>query len=312
MADDQETRVASVIDARLQGLQQRLAPSLLAPLADLFDRHHFGQGDLFHPLGQPVAALPIWTADLAARASGHPVPPDLVDDLIEATVVGYLYVRTQDDFFDGRLGQPEETMLLADALLFRHVGLLGRVGASPRFWAFHEQTAMAYAEAMLYEHEVLDPRRPYGPSEFDRVLARSAPLALGAAALLDLFDCWQSLPQLQEVVHHIVRSGQLVDDLRDALADFDNGHMTWVVRRLGGLNGRQELMEGLGLGGGFGQIIDEAQDEVDRALGLSAAMGLGSARPWLESRKQAIAALHENFLRHLLTPSASASPPSPR
>lgn len=244
-------------------------------------------------MNQPVALLPQWVADSSVLGDG--TGDDTIVDLTLATVVGYLYVRVQDDLIDEDVGDPASAMLLGDALLVHHVRLLAKhAGSSPRFWEFFESTAWAYADAMLLERELHHPGATYGDGEFDAVLRRSEPVIIPAAVILDRDDRWEHLPRLREFVHLVTRAGQLVDDLRDAGHDRDAGNYTWVVRQLGGVNSKGELLTTIVLGG-FDDIVGRADRDLVRAIAIAGELDLANAAVWLEQRRAAIREMRSRF-----------------
>jgi hypothetical protein len=293
--------VQSEVRDRLLSLRQRLAPDLWAAFDALLARRGFLSSDpepFFHPLGHPIVSFPVWVA--TAVAPDGTAGRDQVVDLIEATVDGYLYVRVHDDRLDEDIGDPDDSLFLADAFLVRHQALLARhVGSSPRFWELFEQVAMQYSAAMLLERSLLRPNATYGAREFDVVLGRSRPLVLPGAAVLDIADRWDLIEPLQGFVHHAVRCSQLVDDLLDCELDRAAGRFTWVVRRLGGEDGPQAMALNL-LSGGVDGIVADALADVDAADRLAAAVGMIDARAWLADRRDQIVALHEKILTRFL------------
>jgi hypothetical protein len=294
-------RVHAELIARLDGLGRRLAPELLPAYEALLDRRGFREADaaaLLHPLGQPIVAFPLWVAD--AVAGPRPLPPDVVLDVVEATVMGYLYVRVHDDRLDDGIGDPDEALFLASALLVRHQALLARhVGASARFWTMFEQVANDYATAMLLEHRLWSTGAVYGEAEFDQVLRRSQPLVLPGAALLSMADRWELLDDLQRFVRHVVRAGQLVDDLLDCEVDRAAGRFTWVVRRLRGEAGAEALARAL-LGSGVDEIVADILADVDAATASARSGGLDAALPWLDARRADVLALRDAVLLRFL------------
>ena len=288
------TRVQAEIRDRLLSLRQRLSTDLWPAFDALLERRGFLSSEadpLFHPLGHPIASFPTWVAAAVGRDGGD--GEALVLDLIEATVAGYLYVRVHDDRLDEGIGDPDESLFLADAFLVRHQTLLVRhVGSSPRFWDLFEQVAAEYAAAMLLERTVMRVGATYGPDEFDLVLGRSRPLVLPGVAVLDVADRWDLVEPLQRFVHHAVRAAQLVDDLLDCEVDRAAGRLTWVVRRLGGEAGAAEMVHTL-LAGGVDEIVAEAIDDVAASDAAAAEVGMVDARAWLAARRAEIVALHE-------------------
>jgi hypothetical protein len=274
---------------------------LRADLDGLLERHGFLTDDaelFFNPLAQPIVTFPLWVA--AAVGFDRVERAAVVLDVVESTVMGYLYVRVHDDLMDEGVGEPTSAMLVADAFLVRHNALLATHVSSARFWDLHERTAAAYSEAMLLEREVSRREAEYGADEFDRVLDRSQPLVLPGAALLDLADQWSLLPALQRFIHHTVRAGQLVDDTIDCEHDLAAGNHTWVVRLLNGEDGRDAMIRNL-ITDGIDNIVAMVLDDLDKAGEAASAARLSLATPWLEDRRQRVMTLQERLLRAVLS-----------
>jgi hypothetical protein len=294
-------RVQRAVQARLRDQRGRLSPDLWAGFDALMARRGFlsDRADVFfHPLGQPIVSFPLWVA--AAVGDAGRADEGRLLDLVEATVVGYLYVRVQDDRLDEAIGDPDEALFLADAFLVRHQALLARhVGSSLRFWDLFEQVAADYSAAMLLERSVMRAGSTYGADEFDRVLRRSHPLVLPGAALLDIADRWDLLQPLRKFVHHAVRAAQLVDDLLDCESDRAAGRLTWVVRRLDGEAGPEAMARAF-VTGGFDEIVADALADIDAAQAAASDAGLAEVRAWLDARRAALLGLRERVLVHLL------------
>ena len=130
---------------------------------------------------------------------------------------------------------------------------------------------------------------------FDRVLNRSQPLVLPGAALLSVADRWELLEPLQTFVRHTVRSGQLVDDLMDCLQDVERSRYTWVVRRLGGEQGRQ-VMLGRMIGTGIDEVVEDVFSDLEYACTAAEAVGMADAVTWISARRQSVLDFRERML----------------
>jgi hypothetical protein len=280
---------------RLLALRGRLSPRLLGEFDHLMDRLPIlsNPGVLSHPLAQPLVQFPTWVSAAVDHGTGR---DERLVDMVEATVTGYLYVRVQDDRLDENVGDPDLCMLLADAFLIRHQALIAsHVGTDPRFWDLFQSIAGSYANAMLLEREVLRPESHYDAEVFDQVLARSQPLVLPGAALLSVTDRWELLEPMQCFVKHAVRSGQLVDDLIDCLRDLEEGRYTWVVRRLGGEQGREVLLGRL-IGTGIDEVVDDVRVDLEDAAAAAEAMGMTDAVAWVSARRGSVRQLRDRML----------------
>jgi hypothetical protein len=216
--------------------------------------------------------------------------------MVEATVTGYLYVRVHDDRLDDDVGDPDLALFLADTFLIRHQALIARhVGTDRRFWELFQSVADRYADAMLVERQVLMRHSHYDGAVFERVLDRSQPLVLPGAALLSAADRWELLESLQSFVRHTVRSGQLVDDLMDCVMDLKRGRYTWVVRRLGGEQGREVMLSRL-VGTGIDEVVNDVLADLESAGAAAKAVGMPDAATWISTRRQAVLDLRERLL----------------
>ncbi len=280
---------------RLLVLRGSLSSTLLGEFDHLMDRMRLlSDPEAFsHPLAQPLLHFPAWVSAAVDHGAGR---GERLADMVEATVTGYLYVRVHDDRLDENMGDPDLSMFLADAFLIRHQALIaGHVGADPKFWQLFQSIAGKYAHAMLLEHEVMRPESHYDGDVFDLVLDRSQPLVLPGAALLSLTDRWELLAALQSFVRHAVRAGQLVDDLSDCLRDLDRGRYTWVVRRLGGEQGRDTVLRRL-MGTGIDEVLDEVMADLDAASNAALAIGMTKAIAWISARRESVFSLRERML----------------
>jgi hypothetical protein len=274
-------RVSALIDERFAALGGTLGPRLRAGYDALLARQKWGAA---HPgwytaaESQPILVLVLQMAS----ALGDAVPRNAVEDALESAMIGYAYVRVQDDWLDDEVlaTDPETTALLADALFARHQAVTARVvgGGDETYWDLSATTWAAYGEAMLLERELL--RGPalgapsYDAEAFEAVLLRSRPMVLPPAALLARAGLLQDrLPALQRLVHEVARASQLLDDALDVLADFDAGSMNYLVQRFGGLHGRAALAAGFALGG-FATAWEEADAALTEALDASRALGM--------------------------------------
>ncbi|HUP17330.1 MAG TPA: hypothetical protein VM848_14920 [Acidimicrobiia bacterium] len=300
MSDSSTRFLATELGPRLERLRSSLNPSLAELLDRLLNRHGWtgDWGRLLNPLGQPVVQLPYWMDEIASAG----IATSVLDDLAEAAVIGYLHVRVQDDLIDEGGWPVQEGLLLSEALLIRHVSMLARhAGSSDQFWTYFDAKGWDYCDASLLERSLLDPGSAYDEAGFDLVMRRSAALAIPSAVVLDLADRWDLLAGLEDLVWHVVRSGQLVDDLIDAADDLDRGNHTWVVRRLGGSAGREALLHKMGIGGGFDEIIGDINRDLGAADDAAARLGAHAVVSWLEARRAAVVRLQESFFARLFT-----------
>lgn len=285
-------RVAHLTD-RIGGELRRLASDLLA-------RHRYvigfdGSGPHANVLGHPLFGLPLWVDHATNPALGS----DVMEDICEASLCGYLSVRAEDDYFDHRFGEPEEVMMLAGFFRTRHQALLASRVSDRRFWKRFESLWHGYGEAMLLERSLHDPGQRYGAEEFDVVLGRSQPLEIPGEAVLVIKGRWDLTGQLADLVRHLTRATQLFNDFVDASADLDAGNYTWMVRRLGGQEGGTALRQGMITA--CEEVVAEAERDLDRALTVAGDLAVDGMLSWVEARKLAMKEISEKMYETLFT-----------
>lgn len=279
-----------------------LAGGAIGRLAtDLLRRHGYepgpdGGGPHLNVLGHPLFELPIW---LDRAVGGPSTDADVLLLIHESSLCGYLSVRVEDDFFDEGYGAPEEVMIVSGFFRSRHQALLARTISQREFWDRFEAIWRRYGEAMLFERSLHDGKRVYGADEFDLVLDRSQPLEIPAAAVLCLKGRWDLAEPLSGFVRHLVRATQLFNDLIDAPADLEAGNHTWLVRRLGGINGAADLKQGIVKE--FDKVVAEAGIELDLAMSTATSMGMTQPAGWVDARRHVMLAAADRMYTTLFT-----------
>lgn len=255
----------------------------------LLERHGYaprpaGGGPHRNVAGHPLFELPVWVD----RACGAPTLDLRVHaDIAESALFGYLSVRVEDDHLDESLGDAADTLMLSRAFASRHASLLARHVDDVWFWDRFDRVWRDYAEAMLFERELRDPGATYDAGAFAAVLDRSQPLELPAAAVLALRGRGHLADALSDMVRHLTRATQLFDDFVDAPGDLAAGHHTWMVRRLGGMEGPQAL--GRGMVVHCADVLSEANAALSSASVIASEMGMNEIEPWIEARTRMMA-----------------------
>jgi len=283
------------LQTALDAFAETLDPELAQAFAALRARREAGSGDPHSPLGHPVLQLAGWTA----QATGLD-EPETVDALSLGAAFGYLHVSVQDALIDDGLGEPAATMLLSDRLRARHEALVrGAVGADPRYWTEHEGVWARYGAAMLLERRLHAADQTLTAVEHSQILDRSMPLVLPGLAVLARAGRWDQSALLADFVRQVVTAGQLWDDLVDLEVDRAAGRHTWLVRRLGGLGGREALVRGLMVEGGLDTAVDEALAHLDQASAIAETLGL-PADAFLAARRAGLLSWQQGLWASLL------------
>jgi hypothetical protein len=268
----------------------RFCTSLSGELASgaqlLLARHRYavdagGGGPHRNVLGHPLFELPIWVDNAVA---GGPLSRDVILDICEASLCGYLSVRAEDDYFDGEIDDAGTTMMVAGVFRTRHQALMASLLSDPRFWRRFEEAWFGYAAAMLLERRLHRASEGLADEEFDRVLDRSQPLELPAAAVLALKGKWHLRPEVGAMVRHLTKATQLLDDFIDAPEDLARGNHTLMVRRLGGDEGDVVLRRNMVAW--CDRVRAEADVELDAAARIAGSLGIVEIIPWVEKRRR--------------------------
>ena len=278
-------------------LGSELAAAFDEPAARLKLFAEDGPGYFFHPLALPVLQLPVWVAGVAAR-QGSEVPEQAVADAVESAVTGYLHVRVQDDLLDEGTGAPGRAMLLAEAFLVRHHVLLARtVPGDSDFWPLYEERWLSYGDAMLWEERLHAGAALYDREAYERVLERSRPMVLPAAAVLARAGLSRLVGDVDRFVVLLTTAHQLYTDLIDAEKDLRNGNLTWLVRRFGGAESAETLRRRLYLEGGFDEVIREVGDLHDEAQRTAEGLGMPEASGFLQARREHAESVQQEVFR---------------
>ncbi|KYF58883.1 geranylgeranyl pyrophosphate synthase, partial [Sorangium cellulosum] len=235
--DGDEAALEAEVLRRLTALRGRLGGELGALFDELAARLRLfegepGEGYFSHPMALPVLELPLWVATRfraprPAPRAGTPELPPLAVDLAEAAAVGYLHVRIEDDLVDEGVGEPGAAVLLSGALFARHQALLARsLPGQSAFWDLFEEVWLGYGDAMLLERRLHRGGGPRDVEAFRRVLARSRPLVLPAAAALFALSRPEHLAALEAFVSALAAAHQLFADLLHAEKDRALGNAT--------------------------------------------------------------------------------------
>lgn len=254
----------------------------------LLDRHGYrvgpGRGGpVGNVLGHPLFELPIW---LAEADCGDDVDENALLDVCESSLCGYLSVRAEDDYFDGAWEDPGAAMVLSGVFRARHQALLAPWISDRAFWGRFEQLWSDYGEAMLLERSLHHPSATYRREEFDQVLRRSQPLEIPGDAVLAMRGLWDRVDRFAVLVRHVNTATQLFDDFVDAPADLEDGSITWMVRRLGGLDGSRALQRGMITG--WDEVVGEVERELESATRIGEGLGLDAMARWVQARRNLV------------------------
>ncbi len=256
-----------------------------------------GAPDYLHPLAQPIVLVPRWAAQSAA-VIGHVVEGDLVETAAAAGAIGYYAVRLQDDLMDEGIGDPAAIAVLSSAVLAAAQSTLGSMGLSARFWEWHRDVLLGYAEAMQFEAAILVERETYDEAAFDEVLERSRPLVVPGVAVLDVAGAWSLQADLENLIAASTGALQIINDLGHAAKDLTAGNHTWVHTLLGVGEGAP-LTRGR-LIGRIDLVLDKVRDRLSAMVVSAGTLGVPEASAWAATTERAAGERIERLLISLL------------
>ncbi len=236
------------------------------------------------PSGFPLLLLPWWLEE--SLRGGH--DPDFGDDLVYASVTGYLAVRLVDDLMDR--DAPIEPGL-TPAVIVLHGEFMGALapyfGAGHAFWGELRRWSAASAEMAAVDVGLTRIDRV----TFERVSARKTVGAkIPLAAVAHHLDRRSELGPWLELVDVLGCWHQMADDVRDWARDLAGGQMTYFL---------SEAADRAGAGGSIGAwIVGDglawAHAELDGWMATLTAMANRIGSPplaaYLEARRRAATA----------------------
>jgi len=285
---------------RVERLVDRIGGQLGSLAIDLFERHGYqvsaeGGGPHRNVLGHPLIELPVWLARVPSDDLS--VGDQALHDICESSLCGYLSVRAEDDYFDGHWDDPHAAMMLSSLFRTRHLALLAPLIDDQRFWERCGTVWTRYAEAMLVERSLHDPAGEYGPAQFELILDRSQPLEIPGGAVLSIKGRWDASEALGAMVRHLTRATQLFDDFVDAPEDLATGNYTWMIRRLGGMNGAAALRRGMVTS--WDSVREEAVLALTEAQNIAEILEIREMSGWIDQRQRVMADASERMYRAL-------------
>ena len=262
-----------------------------------------GEPDYLHPLAQPIVLVPRWAAQ-AAAVVGKAVDRGLVEAAAAAGAIGYYAVRFQDDLVDEGIGDPAAVAVLSSAVLAAAQSTLGSMGPTVRFWEWHCEVMLRYAEAMQFEAEIRSKPDGYDEAAFGRVLDRSRPLVVPGVAVLDAAGTWPLQPDFEQMIMAATGALQINNDLGHAVKDLNQGNRTWVHTLLG-VRAGTPLNRGR-LIGGVDRVLDRMRERLAVVADLAVALELSEAAAWAGATERAAGERLERMLISLLQMPAGA------
>ncbi len=227
----------------------------------------------------------------------------MLADLLWAQYCLFMFVRLQDDLYDGHVHEPS-LIYLADQYLIECQRTLGsHFPRSARFWELFYEGVETTTRAIL-RVDALE-RHPHRRG---RELAAgyaevASVLKVGAAAACLKFGRPGELATVSRFADAMAVAGQIVDDLEDVADDLGRGRFNYVAQLL--LDGRRAdptqasrlIAAELLVRNGLSRVMRVARTYVTRARGLAARLQCSEAAAHAASAAQALDAMEARMER---------------
>ncbi|MDI1483921.1 hypothetical protein [Polyangium sp. y55x31] len=226
----------SIVEARLAALPSpldALATRFLAAVSAGEVRH---RAYFQNPLAPPLLYMPLWFRDGLVGAGRDPgALDDALPRILAGTMLGYVYVRIQDDVLDDPERADRELLLLGNACFTGMLGLLrAAVGDHRGFWDAFDRAFVTFSRFTALEQRVVRADEPYPEALFeehcDKVAFARVPL-LAVAALVDRLDAAE--PEISRLVHRLGVAYGLANDVLGWPRDLLAGQRTYLLAEAG-------------------------------------------------------------------------------
>ena len=223
--------VWSRIEERLAALPPPLREQAGALLQGMAARNGApGAGGYFaHPDSYPTPQVISWVG--ARYLSGAPA---FVEQVLEAALWLFLYVRLQDDILDDPLSR-RETLLLGNICVQRGFAGLHRLLPNDTAFLQESETAWtAFSAATAWEKTAHWGRpSPFAPADLDRLGEKFAAIRIPVAAILCRAGRHELLAPFAAALQCLGAAVQMTNDLHNWEADLQAGNYTYFLTLAG-------------------------------------------------------------------------------
>jgi hypothetical protein len=232
----------AAVDAAWEACERALA-ALPGPLAELGARFlgSISEGPAGHrayfsrSIAPPLVYMPLWLRDGLRQRGAFPASAEAaMTPILCGAMLGYFFIRIQDDAIDDPRRADPELSLLGNACLAGSLGALRQaLGAHAGFWEAFDRAFLEFSRRTLEEQRSVRGDAPYPAALFvehaDKVAFARVPL-LAVAARADRLDLEAPLAAL---VHALGIAYGVVNDVIGWPRDLDAGHRTRLLAEAG-------------------------------------------------------------------------------
>ena len=242
----------------------------------------------------------------------RPTSSSFVEDVLWAQFCLFLFVRMQDDVFDGQAAD-KRLIYAADQFLVEAERTFGRHFArGSRLWSLFHQALETSTRAILRVDEMQSAPRGRPEDLLEAYAEVAAIFKVATAAVCLKTGRPGDIVALSRFADEMAMAGQILDDLEDVEEDLRRRRFNYVAKSL--LDARpaepadvvQHLARGIVLGDGALRVLSEAEVHVQRAsaalAGVDCAAGRAQAAWSLRSLARLKTAFHRRSVEVVLGP----------
>ena len=260
-----------------------------------------------HSLGHEDRAkrwlnLPYWRilpAALRARfRSRKPLSSAILRDIQWAQYCLFLFIRFQDDVFDGQSHNPA-SIYAADQCLFEADRIFAKhFSFDSWFWKIYRESLMTSTRSIV-EVDMLQKKSTSRPADLLEGYARVCSIfKVGSAAMCAMLDQKKAFMSISVLCDEMAKAGQIIDDMRDMEEDLKRNRYNYVASALHRSEKRKPrqrrskaLLEELRMLAATEQIYDEVRTHVQNASKAVAPLGMSDMVEYLGHYTSLITAL---------------------
>ncbi|MDP3980287.1 MAG: class 1 isoprenoid biosynthesis enzyme, partial [Chlamydiota bacterium] len=230
------THEVKVAVQRVDGFIHAL-PQPLCSMGEAFAAQGFPYRTIFieNDLAFPGLYLPYWIAEYSNR--GRDFDKTMMDYIRECTyaaLVGYLYIRIQDDIYDHKDDNDPSWLLIANEFIRECFDVYRNLFPSNAvFWNYFRQVWLDFSQATAWEIKTC--RNHVHPLKDIELLLVGKKLSFAKVpitAILLIEDHETDLPIVFEIIDLLATSSQLLNDLWSLERDYKTKHYTFPLSSL--------------------------------------------------------------------------------
>ena len=181
-------------------------------------------------IGFPGLYLPFW---ITLRYQ-NPIASQNLMSLrasVYAALLGYLYIRIQDDIYDEKEGTDRSWLLVANEFIRESFGIYHQLfPANSEFWHYFQQAWHDFSQATAWEIKTCRGKmHVLQEKDLLQVGQKLAFAKVPIAAIVLLLGQEQDLPQLFKIVDLLAVSSQLINDFFSMEGDLKTQHFTYPL-----------------------------------------------------------------------------------